>query len=102
MIAASRHGCGGVFPFAISTSLFRNRFTICSALYPFLGMTGPLTSEFSLNSPGTNSPGQVKVTLTCSPAPDPARPENIKAPIRKRRFHLGGSWPVAVEPALEV
>ena len=30
-----------VLPFAISTSIFRSRFTICSGLYLFLGMTGP-------------------------------------------------------------
>jgi hypothetical protein len=38
----------------------RSKFTICSALYLFIGMTGLPPGEFSLISPGTKIPGQVR------------------------------------------
>src|ERR1700732_1472845 len=41
-MAASLQACGVVFPFAISTSICRSKFTICSGLYLFIGMTGLL------------------------------------------------------------
>src|SRR5579864_6524441 len=41
-MAASLQACGVVFPFAISTSICRSKFTICSGLYRFIGMTGLL------------------------------------------------------------
>src|SRR5579863_6662219 len=59
-MAASLQACGVVFPFAISTSICRSKFTICSCLYRFIGMTGLPPSEFSLISPGTKIPGQVR------------------------------------------
>jgi hypothetical protein len=48
------------FPLAISTSICRSNATICSGLYLFIGMTSLPPSEFSLISPGTKNPGQVK------------------------------------------
>jgi len=59
VISASLQACGVVFPFAISTSICRSKFTICSGLYLFMGMTGLPPGEFSLISPGTKIPGQV-------------------------------------------
>src|ERR1700681_2927276 len=61
VISASLQACGVVFPFAISTSICRSKFTICSGLYLFIGMTGLPPGEFSLISPGTKIPSQVKV-----------------------------------------
>src|SRR5271169_2915894 len=58
-MSASLQACGVVFPFAISTSICRSKFTICSGLYLFIGMTGLPPGEFSLISPGTKIPGQV-------------------------------------------
>src|SRR5277367_1639622 len=59
VIWTSLQACGVVFPFAISTSICRSKFTICSGLYLFIGMTGLPPGEFSLISPGTKIPGQV-------------------------------------------
>jgi len=46
MISASWQACAVVFPFAISTSICRSKFTICSGLYHFTGMTGLPPGEF--------------------------------------------------------
>jgi hypothetical protein len=59
VISASLQACGVVFPFAISTSICRSKFTICSGLYLFMGMTGLPPGEFSLISSGTKIPGQI-------------------------------------------
>ena len=45
----------GVFSFAISTSICRNRFTICQ-LTALRGHDRSSSSEFSLISPGTKKP----------------------------------------------
>jgi len=60
VISASLQACGVFFPLAISTSIYRCKFTICSGFYLFIGMTGLPPGEFSLISPGTKIPGQVK------------------------------------------
>lgn len=59
MISASLEACQSFFQLAIITSICRSKFTICSGLYFFMGMTGLPPSEFSLSSPGTKNPGQV-------------------------------------------
>jgi hypothetical protein len=54
VISTSLQACGVVFPFAISTSI---------DVYLFMGITGLPPGEFSLTSPGTKIPGQVRAQL---------------------------------------
>src|ERR1700693_5922241 len=100
VISASLQACGVVFPLAISTSICRSKFTICSGLYLFMGMSGLPPGEFSLISPGTKIPGQVSPLLTeaqwkkIAPSP-PKPPQHRKAGrpwIQNRRVLEGILW----------